>query len=567
MAQIHIQRISNKLRELFSSLIDEEEPKKFNSKALACFYLKHWVGVADDEAVASLTDGFKDCGIDAVYINRISKTLILVQSKFTNKDASSPGKDCVLKFLEGCDLLLDGKFELFNEQIQKRKEELSKILFSEPFKIELILIHTGTGKLSKECVDSFEEVKTKINDVDETLSYRVFDQKEIYQVLMSSVDGDPINLKEVLLFDWGVHTEPLQAYYGKVEASTIAEWFRKYGMRMLIKNIRQYDSDTQINRFISTTLKTRPDDFWYFNNGIILLCKKVQKTLAHGSKRAKGVFNLDDVHLVNGAQTFGCIGDASLSYSEEIANAFIMVKIIELGDADEKYYKEITRFSNTQNKIIDKDFAALDPNQERLRTELKMDGIEYVYKFGDKLKNESKGFDIQEATIVLACAQPEVEFTLIAKTNLGKFWSDIDDKNYTRLFNHTLPATYLWNLVQIKRLIELKLISHQKNDLDDDFTLRSKRIIIHGKLMIIHKVLSYLDKKSIFENSFNWQDLKQKIELNTVKIAGELTKAKADLFDDEYAQDIFKNKAKIRRLSEKLDHQMGVRNALFQDDD
>lgn len=566
MAQIHIQRISIKLNELFSHLIDDEDPKRFNSKALACFYLKHWHGISNEEAVSSLTDGYKDCGIDAIFVNYSSKTLVLIQSKFTTKDNSSPGKDCILKFLEGFELLLDRKFDSFNEKVKSREQELLKILFGEPFKIELVLIHSGIGKLSTECIETFEEKKAKINDIEETLNYRVLDQKQIYQILMANVDGEPINLREVQLSDWGVHGDPLQSYYGKIEAITIAEWFKKFGMRMLIKNIRQYDSDTQINRFIYLTLINRPSDFWYFNNGIILLCRKIHKTLVHGNTRSKGIFHLEDVHLVNGAQTFGCIGEASLSYPNEVANASVMVKIIELGESDEKYYKEITKFTNTQNKIIDRDFAALDPQQERLRMELKLDGVEYVFKFGEKIKNEKLGFDIQEATIVLACAQDDIEYTAIAKTNPGKLWENIDDPKYQKLFNEKLSSIYLWNLVRIKRIIESRLLSHQKKDLDDIYTIRTQKILIHGKWIIVHKVLNYLDKRPLYDNSFNWVELSQDIELKTVKIAGELAKAQADLFEDDPAQDVFKNKAKIKRLSEKLDHQMGVKNALFQND-
>lgn len=567
MGQIHIQRISTKLSDLFSNLIEEKDQKKFNSKALACFYLKHWHGISSEEAVAALTDGYKDCGIDAIYVNHSSKTFVLVQSKFTTKDNSSPGKDCVLKFLEGFELLLESKFDSFNEKIKSREEEISKVLFGEPFKIELVLIHSGTGKLSVECVESFEEKKAKINDIEETLNYRIFDQKQIYQILMSNVDGEPINLREIQLSDWGVHNDSLQAYYGKIEAINVAEWFKKYGMRMLSKNIRQYDSDTQINRFISLTLINRPSDFWYFNNGIVLLCRKIHKTLAHGNSRSKGIFHLEDVYLVNGAQTFGCIGDTALIYPDQVANATVMIKIIELGEeVDEKYFKEITKYTNTQNKIIDKDFAALDPQQERLRVELKMDGVDYVYKFGERVKNEGNGFDLQEATTVLACAQSDIEFTAIAKTNPGKFWENTEDPKYQRLFNERLSSIYLWNIVKIKRVIEERLVMHQRKELDDIHTKRIQKILIHGKWIIVHKVLNYVDKKPLFENSYDWPKLKQKIELDTVKIAGELAKAQADLFEDDSAQDVFKNKAKIKRLSEKLDHQMGVKNALFQNE-
>ena len=46
---------------------------------------------------------------------------------------------------------------------------------------------------------------------------------------------------------------------------------------------------------------------------------------------------------------------------------------------------EITRAANTQNRIEKRDFAALDSNQKRLRTELYLENQkEYAYQTGEQ---------------------------------------------------------------------------------------------------------------------------------------------------------------------------------------
>lgn len=52
---------------------------------------------------------------------------------------------------------------------------------------------------------------------------------------------------------------------------------------------------------------------------------------------------------------------------EAVASARIFVQMIDLGDSENTQATQITKLSNTQNRIDGKDFVSLDPQQDRLR--------------------------------------------------------------------------------------------------------------------------------------------------------------------------------------------------------
>ncbi len=54
--------------------------------------------------------------------------------------------------------------------------------------------------------------------------------------------------------------------------------------------------------------------------------------------------------------------------------------LIEIGNGADDIGLKITRARNHQNVVRGVDFAALDPNQERLRQELAVAGITYFYR-------------------------------------------------------------------------------------------------------------------------------------------------------------------------------------------
>ena len=119
-----------------------------------------------------------------------------------------------------------------------------------------------------------------------------------------------------------------------------------------------------MNDAIVETIKSAPDHFLYFNNGITLLCTELDKKPLGGKSKTSGVFECKGASVINGAQTVGSILTALASPSSGGSmvgtNAHVMVRLISLQNCPPDFANEETRAANTQNRIEKRDFAALD---------------------------------------------------------------------------------------------------------------------------------------------------------------------------------------------------------------
>ena len=87
--------------------------------------------------------------------------------------------------------------------------------------------------------------------------------------------------------------------------------------------------------------------------------------------------------------------------------------------------EEVTKTNNRQNRIENRDFVALDPEQSRLRSELAIDGIDYQLVRSESATRTLNTFDLVEATTALACASGNVRLVVQLKREIGKLWEDV----------------------------------------------------------------------------------------------------------------------------------------------
>jgi hypothetical protein len=129
VAEVQHSQIRSKLLELVAPNIDQSDISATSptdreahilSRSMAAAAIKILAEVDDGTASAAIVDGGRDNGIDAIYYDLQSKTLFLVQSKWSSSHTSSIASGEVLKFLQGVQDLVSLKKDRFNEKIQKR---------------------------------------------------------------------------------------------------------------------------------------------------------------------------------------------------------------------------------------------------------------------------------------------------------------------------------------------------------------------------------------------------------------------------------------------------------------
>lgn len=427
MSKLHVMQIGGYLKAQLEASVNmddyakhpdqEQVNKAFLTRALGALAVSQLTEVPMGDLCLYITDGSKDGGIDLIFFDPKEKTLYLVQTKWHSDGHGSIELGDVLKFLGGVRKVLENDIDQLNERIKARRLDIERALFDANAKFVLVLAHTGQEMLGAEVEAAINAYVDSQNDTSELMSVRILKQGELHKAVAAGVAGAPISV-EVQLTSWGQIREPHYAIYGQVSAADVAVWLENHGPRLFESNLRHFLSKSTVNQDIVSTLMERPEDFWYYNNGITAVATAVAKKPIGGNSTDSGIFECGGFCVVNGAQTVGSIHAAAVQKPEAVAKAMVPIRIISSANSAEGFSSAVTRCTNTQNAIEKRDFVALDPDQERIRQELQIEGVEYAYKAGAATGAAGQRFDLTEATVALACANPDVALAVQAKREI-----------------------------------------------------------------------------------------------------------------------------------------------------
>lgn len=431
----------------------EEQRKDRFSRALAAFAIQKLSECIDIDAVASIVDCGDDNGIDAIYYDRRQNKLFLLQSKY----GDAPDRGSNQAFCTGIRDLLNERYERFrfqtnNPEFTRVQPNVEDALAEPSTKVVAGVVYLG-NPLGPHAVSDLDDVKASLNDLKEWFDWREIGLPILHGWLTAEQTIQPVEV-ELILEHWNYFVNPRRAVYGLVSASQLNALYQQYGSALFQRNIRHYLGNQSVNMAIADTVQQQPVELFYLNNGITVICSQFNNA---GNNKERSVFSLRDFSVVNGAQTVGSIGQAGLR--GEISNdAKLMVTILELGDnLLNNMGPRITEARNTQNAVNRDDFAALDPNQERLRQELAISDVIYHYRpTGEFIENDDNQFTLGEATRALACFSGNTPTIVALKKEVGLV-TDRTGPYYPRLFRDNLTGAALFRRVQIYRYIETSL--------------------------------------------------------------------------------------------------------------
>ncbi|WP_375560374.1 AIPR family protein [Bernardetia sp. OM2101] len=356
-----------------------------------------------------ITDGKDDSSCDIIFENTDSqgqRIFYVVQSKWINitineegnlvkkgspiQEFPKIGKEEFNAVIKEFDTVLDGskkegKNEKFNEKYRKLIEHLeangkAKFIF---------FTAADTNPEIEDTIKSFEKqhapnVTFQLIDINRIKQdYIEFKYKEIVANNPLEYNYDPEDeeiILEVERFNSGEHVSQesskrdmlqfegrMQAYIFLLKPKTVHALFQKFKFSLFFKNIRNPLRVSEYNEQIVETLQKRPDTFWYFNNGITAITKRIPDVGNHSK-----TFTVKGLQVINGAQTVYSIYKAYESATieqREIMDTDARVSFRLIRSSDEQFNMEITRFTNQQNQMEDRDFVANREEQRRLQLE------------------------------------------------------------------------------------------------------------------------------------------------------------------------------------------------------
>ena len=553
MPNLKMIRVQSKLDELFVNKIDlsdasndEDRENKYYTRSIAALAIIMRCGIDYESAAQTVTDGYHDMGIDAVYNDTTQKKLILVQSKWRKDGNGGISQEEANTFVAGVKRLINLDFSGCNAKLASKQQEITSAIRDMDYQIEMIFCHTGSRNIDTYVLRPVNELLGQVNE-DEATELLVFIEsklQDLYDYLANGQNSDNIVLDDVLLNNWGTVDAPYKAYYGTIPVAAIGEWYRQYGNRLFAKNIRYYKGSTEVNQGIKEVLKTEPDKFFYYNNGIKILCKKITKKAAYSTDRNTGLFVLEGVSLVNGAQTTGTIGSVYAETPELLSSACVYIQMIDLGESNEGQASQITKLSNTQNRIEGKDFASLDPNQERLRMELSLGGIQYLYKAGAKIDTPERQISLDEAIVAQACSLSDLTITALTKRNVGALTESIEKTPYKLLFNGSTNSFALYNNVQVLRAVDHCIAQNEPT-----VTGRKRLVLVHGNRYLLHIILGRMQGIDGFTTQYIIKkQITEMVQSIFIGIWESVYAAMEVHFPESYPAHIFKNVGRLREL-------------------
>ena len=418
-------------------------------------------------AVGAITDGKDDGGIDALYFDRAGNRLIFVQSKF-KRTGTAPAQEENLKTINGIKALQARRFDEFNEAIRNRLDEIEAALDTAGVQMLLVLAYLGDN-LGTHVANDLDALKAELNHLNPRMDWQQAGLSVVYGWLVAEQVPRSVDI-DIVLYNWAPVMTPRKAVYGQISAASLALLVADKGKALFERNLRHYLGSIGVNTAIEETVRRQPGDFFYLNNGITAVTQTL--TQAGGDQR-RCAFGLGNVSIVNGAQTAGSIANAA-SAGVISPDAKVLITVIEIGNGADDIGIRITRARNHQNAVRGVDFAALDPNQERLRQEMALAGITYYYRPSAEARvRRDDAFTLEEAAVALACLSkkvlttPEldslrvrrqtpdnaVDYVVTAKKEIGRLWEQ-EGAIYGRLFPPNLTGLRICRMVRMYRFID-----------------------------------------------------------------------------------------------------------------
>ena len=550
---LRVIRVQSKLDEMFHNMIDLTDAtnendcnNKYYSRSIAALAVTAECGIENDLAAQSITDGYHDMGIDAVYNDTTQKKLILIQSKWRKDGNGGITQDEANAFVSGVKRIINLDLDGCNDKLSSKQSEITAAIRDMDYQIYMVFCHTGSQSIDTYAYRPIQELLSQVNEDDSTelLVFAEYKLQNIYEYLANGQNSDHITLDDVILHNWGFVETPYKAYYGTIPVAAIGEWYNQYGNRLFAKNIRYYKGSTDVNKGIREVLKNEPEKFFYYNNGIKLLCKKITKKAAYSTDRNNGLFTLEGVSLVNGAQTTGTIGSVFSEDPDSLNSACVYIQMIDLGDTNEEQATQITKLSNTQNRIESKDFASLDPNQERLRKDLNFGHIQYLYKPGSRIDSPEQQISIDEAIVAQACSMEDLTITALTKRNIGALTADIEKTPYKLLFNDATNSFSMYNNILVLRAVDRCIAQYEPT-----VTGRKRLVLVHGNRYLLHIIIGRIQEIDGFSTQYiSKEQIDAYVDSIFVEVWDSIYTSMEEHFPDSYPAHIFKNVGRLREL-------------------
>lgn len=200
------------------------------------------------------------------------------------------------------------------------------------------------------------------------VEFSVFDASKLFDMAKSGFEKEPVDilfdnygLAGIYAIKCSTKDDEFDGYLTAIPGETLAQIYLDNGSQVLEGNVRAFLSVRgKVNKGIRKTILTEPEKFFVLNNGITITSTGIEFDSTDEGLLIK---RIDDLQIVNGGQTTASLANAIVKDKADLSKVNVMVKLSVLANHDisEKLVPEISRASNSQNKVDEADFFSNHP--------------------------------------------------------------------------------------------------------------------------------------------------------------------------------------------------------------
>lgn len=453
--------IQDEIRAQAQSELNINDAVKLKSLAFVYLCVKTMLDLDMDEAFDCLTEGGGDFGVDAMHLTEeidgeFAVTLFQGKYKAKLEGNSSFEENGIKALIDAIRHIFDPTAELgaINDRL-KVKVESARSMIRDGFipRIRSIACNNGTkwNADAQEAINragfgdqvTWEHVNhdvligilQRIKPVDETLR------------LAGKAIVEDMSFSRVCI--------------GRIPVTEIAALMKTHGEKLLERNIRRYLGlhGNRVNEGIRATLNSsNPANFYFFNNGLTLVCNDFSyNALQSGDYHIK----VENLQIVNGGQTcmtiFKTLEEMQAKGKALPDSAYVLVRIYKLPKDNEDIVLQITHATNSQNPVDMKDLRSNDEKQQQLESSIQALGFTYRRKRMESATSPSDITSGVAAVAILAVwrAAPHQARILL---------HDLFGKLYSKIFTGDLNGSQSITAVLLYRIAEKHRLKPTQND-------------------------------------------------------------------------------------------------------
>lgn len=206
---------------------------------------------------------------------------------------------------------------------------------------------------------------TKRNRIHEIpVEYTIYDASNLYDMAKVGFRKEPVDITLAEFDIEGIEyikcitkENEFESFLAPIPGELLANIYLEHGSQILEGNVRSFLSVRgKVNKGIRKTILSEPEKFFILNNGITVTSKRIEI-------QDNLITKIYDLQIVNGGQTTASLANSILKDKADLSKIMVMMKlsVIKTEEQMETLVPEISRASNSQNKVDEADFFSNHP--------------------------------------------------------------------------------------------------------------------------------------------------------------------------------------------------------------